>query len=175
MRIRWRDAVVMRLGLLLAWVLALPATAEPKPPFAGIFVAVEAGMLVGGALREPLPEPGPAAIVVDLRTPEEGTADELIRVQAAGHQYLSLPMTGFDFTPAHLQTLDRLLANRGERPLWLHCATGKRAAVLYAAHRLRQGESLTALEARLAPLLTTEASREALAALAADGDVGAAP
>lgn len=167
--------VTRSLLALLPLLLAFPALAEPAPPFRGSYLIVEAGLVIGGELREPLPADAPEAIVVDLRNPEEGTASELLRVQAAGHQYLNLPMEGYGFTPAYLNALGRLLAGRGDRPLWLHCATGKRAAVLYAAHRLRQGESFASLEARLAPLLTTEASREALAALAADGDVGAAP
>jgi len=172
MRIRWCEAVVKRALLpLLALLLASPVPAEPAPPFSGTYLTVEAGMLIGGELREPLPAATPAAIVVDLRNPREGTARELVRVQAAGHQYLNLPMQGYEFTPAHLDALDSLLAGRGDRPLWLHCASGKRAAVLYAAHRLRQGDD----QARLAPLLTTESSREALSALAADRRPEAAP
>jgi len=176
MRTRWGDAVVKRSLLpFLALLLASTASAEPAPPFTGPYLSVEAGLVIGGELREPLPAAAPAAIVVDLRNAQEGTAGELLRVQAAGHQYLNLPMEGYAFAPAYLDALDRLLAGRGDRPLWLHCASGKRAAVLYAAHRLRQGESFAALAARLAPLLTTPASREALTALARGGNAEAAP
>lgn len=97
-------------------------------------------LIVGGqplALDLPALQAAGVKRIVNLRTPEEMQAldfDEAAQAQALGLQYLALPLGGKDYpySPALVDALEAQLQG-GDGQLLLHCASGGRAGLVYAA------------------------------------------
>ena len=72
--------------------------------------------------------------VINLRPAAEQTGyDESAAVTAEGMQYHNLPVAGAaDISFANAQALDALLADIGDEPVLLHCASGNRVGALIA-------------------------------------------
>jgi uncharacterized protein (TIGR01244 family) len=70
--------------------------------------------------------------VINLRpASEEPGRDEAAEVANAGLHYTVLPIAGAaDLTRSQVEALDRLLAEAGEEPTLLHCASGNRVGAL---------------------------------------------
>lgn len=104
-------------------------------------------------------------LVVDLRTQAEGTAEEARTLATAGVGYVNLPVSGASIDPAAVTSLASLLGNReghDTRPVLLHCRSGNRAGMLYAAHLIDTGVSAEdALEA-VDDVVTVDAISEAV-------------
>lgn len=133
------------LFLLLALLPACAQRAAPLPdlvPFAtpGIEHAARAGAIVLGG------QPSPAALrrladsgfrtIVSTRAATELDWDEEAAVEALGMRFvrIPIPLPLTPVTPEQVEALDRVLAaERG--PVFLHCAAGIRAAVLWAVWR----------------------------------------
>ncbi|WP_158681735.1 beta-lactamase hydrolase domain-containing protein [Microbulbifer pacificus] len=85
--------------------------------------------------------------IVDLRTPEEGTAEEKAVVEAAGMRYINLPVSAGAPSDALIAELGEILADTSGAPVLLHCASGNRVGAVWAIYRVRKGAPLeTALE-----------------------------
>lgn len=86
--------------------------------------------------------------VIDLRNPEEGTAEEADHAQAIGLRYVNIPVSAANFSPAQADKLAEVLKDPLTGPALLHCATGQRAVAVWALHRnLHEGiSSAQALE-----------------------------
>lgn len=72
--------------------------------------------------------------VINLRPLEEQPGDdEAAQVTALGMRYHHLPIAGAqDFSPQTVRALDALLAQAGDAPVLLHCATSNRVGALMA-------------------------------------------
>ncbi|MFD1216570.1 fused DSP-PTPase phosphatase/NAD kinase-like protein [Microbulbifer celer] len=77
--------------------------------------------------------------IIDLRTPEEGTAEEKTAVEATGMHYVNLPVAKGRPSDEQIQTLAEILADSGNRPVLIHCASGNRVGTAWAIYRLQQG------------------------------------
>lgn len=135
---------------LLALLLVAPAlAAEQQVPFGDVVSEnitnyhrhtpglATSGKLLEGAAVE-LQSHG-FATVIDLREAEEGVAAEQQLVTAEGMRYVNLPV-GKEWPDA--EVIDRfsaLMEDTVSHPLLLHCGSGNRAAVVWAAYRQRQG------------------------------------
>lgn len=85
--------------------------------------------------------------IVDLRTPEEGTAEEKAAVEAAGMRYVNLPVAAGVPSDALIAELGKILEDASAGPVLLHCASGNRVGAVWAIYRARKGVPLeTALE-----------------------------
>jgi len=94
--------------------------------------------------------------VINLRTPEEMATlgfDEAAFAESKGMGYTLLPVAGnAGFTPAALDAFSAAMAS-GDGDVLLHCASGTRAAHLYAAWLVReQGVSPEEAMRRVGPL-----------------------
>jgi len=104
--------------------------------------AIDATLATAGRLLPEAPTALAAAgfeVVIDVRTPEEGTEDERVAVEAAGLRYLNLPVTG---TPERAQFAAFSAALAGERShkVLVHCSSNKRASTMVMLHRVtREG------------------------------------
>lgn len=80
--------------------------------------------------------------VINLRPAAEHTGyDESAAVAAEGMQYHNLPVAGAaDISFANAQALDALLADIGDEPVLLHCASGNRVGALMALRAAMQGQ-----------------------------------
>ncbi len=73
-------------------------------------------------------------VVIDLRADSETPElDEAALVRAIGLDYHNLPVGGAaGLTRDNVQALDRLIADAGDRPLLVHCASGNRVGAMMA-------------------------------------------
>lgn len=77
--------------------------------------------------------------IVDLRTPEEGTAQEKAAVEAAGMRYVNLPVAGGVPSDALIAELGTILEDASAGPVLLHCASGNRVGTAWAIYRAKKG------------------------------------
>ncbi len=73
--------------------------------------------------------------VIDLRNPEEGTSEEKDHAEAVGLKYVNIPVSVENFSPRQAEQLSEVLKDPATGPVLLHCATGQRAAAVWALHR----------------------------------------
>lgn len=83
-------------------------------------------------------------LVIDLSEDSETpTFDEAAAVRAAGIEYRSLPIDGAaGLTSVHVAALDQLIAEAGNQPTLIHCASSNRVGALMALRAANlQGQS----------------------------------
>ncbi|WP_187276409.1 fused DSP-PTPase phosphatase/NAD kinase-like protein [Parahaliea maris] len=98
------------------------------------------GSLQPGAAEE-LSEHG-FRTVVDLRTAGEEPGTEETAVEQAGMHYVNIPL-GRDWpAPEAVARFAKLVEDPANQPLLMHCASGNRAAVMWAAYQLGRGRPL---------------------------------
>lgn len=73
--------------------------------------------------------------VIDLRNPEEGTAEEADYANAVGLNYINIPVSAANFSRAQADKLAEVLKNPVTGPAFLHCATGQRAVAVWTLYR----------------------------------------
>jgi uncharacterized protein (TIGR01244 family) len=78
-------------------------------------------------------------VVVDLRTPSEGTAAEEAAVKAAGLRYVSVPITPETFRREDVEAVARVIDEPGRGPALLHCATGNRVGGVWTVLQVTKG------------------------------------
>lgn len=95
-------------------------------------------------------------LVIDLTTAGEEAGTESERVAGLGMTYENIPVSGPTLDPAQLDRIAGLLADREGEDVIIHCATGNRAGMVWAALRLEQGIALETALQEVAPLVTRE-------------------
>lgn len=78
-------------------------------------------------------------IIIDGRTPPEGTAEEQKQAEANGMAYFNLPIDGRSIPTAHLTALAKILADNKDKKILIHCASGNRIGGLWADYQISQG------------------------------------
>ncbi len=81
-------------------------------------------------------------LIIDLRTPAEGTDDAAAQARKLGLRYQSIPVSGAVIEPASVTALSVLLAANQEGDVIVHCGSGNRAGLLWGAVQLEQGVAL---------------------------------
>lgn len=142
----FRRLVVVALVSAAASVSALSVLSarEPEPAMPASVSSADAWLRVQGGGRysagqptveqlQALPSNG-IAVVIDLRADAETPdLDEAAMVRGLGLDYRNLPIGGAaGLTRDNVQALDRLIADAGDRPLLLHCASGNRVGAMMA-------------------------------------------
>jgi rhodanese-related sulfurtransferase len=123
-----------------------------------------AGKLYPGALE--LLDPA-ETLILDLRTPAEGTADEAVAAEQRGILYRNVPVAGAGISADDLDAVAAVLAEAGSRTVVVHCATGNRAGMIWGGLQLRRGLSLATVMADLDGVVTMPPIHDALARFAA--------
>ncbi|WP_295798250.1 protein tyrosine phosphatase family protein [uncultured Microbulbifer sp.] len=80
--------------------------------------------------------------IVDLRTPEEGVAQEKAAVEAAGMRYLNLPVDKGVPSEQVIAGLSAVLADNSAAPVLVHCGSGNRVGTAWAIYRAQSGVPL---------------------------------
>lgn len=121
---------------------------------------VIAGVLDLQALHAAHPD---NVLVVDLRTPPEGTAEEAEAAAALGIDYTNIPVAGATVDPLQVVQLRSALDDADADTLVVvHCASGNRAAMLWGALQLSEGAALPDVQAKLSGILTKAPAVEGL-------------
>jgi uncharacterized protein (TIGR01244 family) len=106
-------------------------------------------------------------LVVDLRTPVEGTAEEAEAAAQLGIDYTNIPVAGAAVEPSQVDQLRTALDDAdGDTFVVVHCASGNRAGMLWGALQLQDGVPLPEVQARLAGILDKPPAIEGLEAYA---------
>jgi uncharacterized protein (TIGR01244 family) len=95
-----------------------------------------------GALGEGAAEKAKALgfrTVVDLRTPQEGVAEEKAKIEGAGLTYINIPVATRAPTPAQVEEFAKLVADESLMPMLVHCASANRVGAMWALYRAGQG------------------------------------
>ena len=94
------------------------------------------GAIGTGGVKE-LAEKG-FATIIDLRTENEGTAEEKKIVESTGMRYINIPVTGVGINNKQLATFTRAIEET-QTPVLVHCASGNRVGALWTTYRLSKG------------------------------------
>lgn len=73
-------------------------------------------------------------LVIDTRTPVEGTVEEKARVEAAGMNYLNIPIRS-QISGDMIETLRQALREYAGQPIVMHCRSGRRVGMLWVAYQ----------------------------------------
>lgn len=136
--------------LLYAFVIISPATlaADTQVPFGNEMKSLitnynratptlaTSGTIGAGGVKE-LAKKG-FATIIDLRTANEGTAEEKKNVESAGMSYINIPVTGAGINHKQLAVFTKAIKN-AQTPILLHCASGNRVGALWTTYRLSKG------------------------------------
>ena len=79
--------------------------------------------------------------IVNLRTAKEGEAAEEKAVEAAGLDYVNIPVTTLAPTPEQVETFAKLVEDPARQPMLVHCSSANRVGAIWALYRARQGVS----------------------------------
>jgi uncharacterized protein (TIGR01244 family) len=96
-----------------------------------------AGVLQDGAVAE-LKGLGFTAIL-DLRGPQEGTEPEQRAATAAGVRYFNIPVTSATVSEAQLVEFAKIVEDKSNYPLLIHCQSGNRVGGLWTLYRAVRG------------------------------------
>ena len=94
------------------------------------------GTIGKGGVKE-LAEKG-FATIIDLRTENEGIAEEKKNAKLAGINYINIPVTGAGINDKQLATFTKMIESV-QRPVLVHCASGNRVGAIWTTYRLSKG------------------------------------
>jgi uncharacterized protein (TIGR01244 family) len=140
-------------GLSVVALVAVAAVTAAEPP-----QTVDAGSIPNYRLLQPglatAGQPAPEAqarlkdmgfrTVVNLRTEQEGTAEERKVVEGQGLRYVSVPITAESLSLADAEAVEKVLHDPSSTPVLLHCASSNRVGAVWALIQAREGKSLDA-------------------------------
>ena len=140
-------------GLPVVALVAIAAVTAAEPP-----QTVDAGSIPNYRLLQPgvatAGQPAPEALarlrdmgfrtVVNLRTEQEGTAEERKVVEGQGLRYVSVPITAESLSLADAEAVEKVLHDPSSTPVLLHCASSNRVGAVWALIQAREGKSLDA-------------------------------
>lgn len=130
------------------------------------------GLAVGGtpspeALRE-LKAMG-FKTIIDLRTEDEGTAQEKAAVEQLGLRYVLVPVTPTTLSLDDVKLVAGVLGDAAAAPVLLHCASSNRVGAVYGIVQRLEGKSLAEAEAAAREAgLKSEAMAQAMQRVAAE-------
>ncbi len=102
------------------------------------------------------------AVVIDLRTAQEGVAEEAEQMKQAGISYFNLPVGRDGLSDTITSDFAALLEEHKGRPVVVHCRSGNRAGLLWATYLIEEGYSVTEALAAVDDIVTSEGIRTAI-------------
>ncbi len=160
----------LHLVALLSLLPAVSLAGGTEPPISEQTLQIGAKLVIAGALDLEALEAGSrgSMLVVDLRTAAEGTADERARIEELGLEYRSLPVSGAEIREDQVMELAAILdAADSETLVVVHCASGNRAGMLWAASQIGKGRDPEEVIEQVAPIVTKAPAVDAIRAYAA--------
>jgi uncharacterized protein (TIGR01244 family) len=159
---------LITLVVLVFGFLSSPGRTETAPVVALRQLEVEQQVTLAGALDlQALGAlAGTRAVVIDLTQTGEFAETEAARVTGLGLGYHKVPVDGVKLERDQLRQIAAILATNDDRPVIMHCASGNRAAMVWAAVQLDSGANLDAVLERVDALVTHAAIADAIRAYA---------
>ena len=155
------------LGLPLAGLLLgalVSAGGSDLPAVSKHIIQVEPRVWLAGALdMDGLRYWDPTStVIIDLRTEDEGIAQQRIEVQALGMDYYNVPVAGATLVDADLLRVGTLLRERSADSVILHCASGNRAGMVWGALQVDDGQDLATVLDAVSGVVTKNSITQAL-------------
>lgn len=158
-----------RTGLLMCLLLlALPACSAEEQGYAAWGVNVQQimpGVYTAGVLNpDKTIEMANSGIdaVINLRFPKESKYDEAPFMEEAGIKYVRFPTAGGVPAPETVAKFSSIVDQFADQQVMLHCASGNRVGILWAAHLLDQGMALDNALEQVKAVTTRKGSVEAI-------------
>ncbi|MGK0222152.1 MAG: protein tyrosine phosphatase (PTP) superfamily phosphohydrolase (DUF442 family) [Limisphaerales bacterium] len=149
--------------LLVTYILlATAAQAAENPPAKPLQITATitlAGLLAEGAIPSLKAED---VLVIDLRTAEEGIQSEADTLKAAQIQYINIPMGSTPLERTTVERFSKLIGENSERKILVHCSSGNRAGVIWAAHLMEHGSTAADALEKVLQVVTKEPARQAI-------------
>lgn len=76
--------------------------------------------------------------IIDLRTKNEGTAEEKVLVERAGMIYINIPTTVAGISKEQVAEFAKVMGS-AQKPLLIHCGSGNRASAMWASYQISEG------------------------------------
>ncbi len=150
--------------LALLTVLSIAAGAAPQVPVSAYELQVSDRVTLAGLLEaQAVPQlQDQGAVVVDLRTAEEGVAEEAEQLDRAGITYYNLPIGRDGLSADTREMFATLLEDHPGQPVLVHCRSGNRAGLLWATHLMDQGKTAEEALAVVDKIVTSDEIRGAI-------------
>lgn len=159
-----RSVVYYCFYLSVLWLVSGCAT-PPLNTLAVNPLSVKKDVTLAGVLNEGAEQAlsRHGAFVIDLRTSmEEGVSSEAQALEKAGVTYSHLPIGRSPLSSATVQTFQHLLSNHPDQPILVHCSSGNRAGVLWAATLIEQGQTVEDAMKAVDVVVTRDSTRQAI-------------
>jgi uncharacterized protein (TIGR01244 family) len=101
-------------------------------------------------------------LVIDLRTAEEGSQAEAEMLGAANIRYVNIPMSRKPLNKKTVDQFSKLILDNANSKVLVHCSSGNRAGLLWAAHLINQGTNVDKALTLVRPIATKEGTRKAI-------------
>lgn len=102
------------------------------------------------------------AVVIDLRRAEEGVDTEAAQMRSLGVPYFNLPVTLDTLDQGMVSQFDTLLSEHSGRPIIVHCQSGNRAGLLWAALQKSRGMTSAEANSTVSDIVTKPGVRKAI-------------
>jgi uncharacterized protein (TIGR01244 family) len=149
-------------------LLALPACSAEKQGYAAWGVNVQnitPGVYTAGVLNpDKTGEIASAGInaVINLRFPKESKYDEKPHMEEAGIKYVRFPIAGGVPAQETVAKFSSIVDQLAGQQILVHCASGNRVGILWAAHLLDQGMALDQAIEQVREVTTRKSSVKAI-------------
>lgn len=155
------------LMLLTLSVASVSCAVDPSPPAATPLATpslrVTDSVTLAGALTDELiATQNDTVLVIDLRTKEEGAEVEARQMSAANINYVNIPVGRAALDRKTVDRFSKLIRDNSHQKIVVHCSSGNRAGLMWAAHLINQGAGVTEAEGLVAPIVTKEPARQAI-------------
>lgn len=150
---------LIALIVLCTGLLTAGGTQAAEVPFGDPHLWIGDNLVIAGTPDLPALKSGfpGAVVIIDLRTAEEGAVEEQTQAQALGLTYHNLPVAGAEILDEQVLALEALLEGTPQEALVvLHCASGNRAGMLWAAGEMRGGRDVDDVLEQVAPVVTKD-------------------
>jgi protein tyrosine phosphatase (PTP) superfamily phosphohydrolase (DUF442 family) len=101
-------------------------------------------------------------LVIDLRMEEEGLEVEAQMLSAADIDYINIPVGRVAPDRETVDRFSKLIRDNNHQKIIVHCSSGNRAGLMWAAHLINQGTSVADAVAVVRPIATREPTRQAI-------------
>lgn len=125
---------------------------------------VAPNITLAGSLTEQAPKliKRSNAVVIDLRHPDEGIDLESAQMQSLNVPYYNLPVRPNTFDQTTVNQFAELLDEHSGRPIIVHCQSGNRAGLLWAALLKERGMSSANASSAVAAIVTKPVIHQAI-------------
>ena len=134
------------IAILLSLIVSMPVSASDNS-IADLIINYKSlnnetstsGAISSGGVQK-LKEEG-FKTIIDLRTKNEGVAQERKEVESSGMSYINIPVTGEGINDQQLASFTEVMENI-EKPVLIHCGSGNRVGAMWTTYQLSKGVAL---------------------------------